>query len=76
MFLKAISSNIAPKPRIFSSEAEGRGRKNPRLRGYIVGFCPIKHHIYNIYPQNMKLVNAWVGKEKLLKDVLEMPLIN
>ena len=53
-----------PKPRHFSSEAAGRGRKMPRLRGYIVSedekmsrfrayvvaYTTIKYCIYNIYP--------------------------
>ena len=46
VFLRAISNNIAPKLRIISSAAEGRGRKNATLRSYIVGYGPIEHHIY------------------------------
>ena len=57
-------NNIPTKPRHFSPEAAGRGRKMPRLRGYIVSedekmsrfrgyvvaYTTIKYRIYNIYP--------------------------
>ena len=57
-------NNIPPKPRHFSPEAAGRGRKMPRLRGdivsedekmsrfrgYVVAYTTIKYRIYNIYP--------------------------
>ena len=64
VFLRAISTNIAPKPRIFSSEAAGRGRKNPRLRGYIGGYSTKKHHISNIYTTLEGYVHDGIFKQK------------
>ena len=45
VFFRAISTNIAPQPRIFSSSACGLGRKNPRFRGYIADIA-LKNPIY------------------------------
>ena len=51
VFPRAISNYIAPRPRIFFVRGRRpRTKKNPRSRGYIVGYSTRKHHIYNIYP--------------------------
>ena len=47
---RAISNNIAPRPRIFfRPRPQAEDEKNPRSRGYIVGYSTRKYHIYNIY---------------------------
>ena len=65
----------SPSTSDFSSSAFGLGRKNPRFWGYIVGYCPHKHHIYITYNIYIYVYNQCLSKILLFSFKLECEII-